>query len=94
MIEPEVQKMPFEISTGGGRFAGPLVDFLYAVQPKAEDLFRRHCLDTAQAEEILTATVQVLVWKWETVRNREAWLLAILDRKCRLVSGRSTENLP
>jgi hypothetical protein len=72
---------------GSGRSARPLADFLEGVRPKVERILRQYPLSTGQAEEILATTVYTLVWKWETVRNRESWLLAVLARKCRLVSG-------
>ena len=87
MVEPRSRLESTDTSACGRKLSGPLVEFLYAVQPKAEELFRRYEIDVAQAEEVLTATIQVLVWKWETVRNREAWLLAVLDRKCRLLAS-------
>lgn len=87
MVEPRRQKLSLDLSSGGHRPSGPLVDLLYAVQPKAEGLFRQYEIDVSDAEDILTTAIQVLVWKWETVRNREAWLLAVLERKCSLLVG-------
>lgn len=69
------------------RPAGPLVDFLRSVQPKVEEVLARHEVPEGQAEEILRSTLQILVWKWESVRNREAWLLAVLERKCSLLAA-------
>lgn len=72
---------------GEGRAAGPLVGFLARVRPKVEELLRAYRLPAATTEEIVAATLQTLVWKWEMVRDREAWLLAVLDRKCRLAAA-------
>lgn len=68
-----------------GRTAGPLAGFLARVRPQVEELLVRYRIPASAAEEILQATLQVLVWKWESVRNREAWLMAVMERKCRLV---------
>ena len=65
------------------RASGPLLDFLASVGPKADRLLASYRIEAAQAEAILLETLQVLVWKWETVRNREAWLLAVLEGRCR-----------
>jgi hypothetical protein len=72
-------------STSQGKAAMPLVDFLIAVRPKAEALLRGFGLTTAELEEILASTLQVLAWRWETVRDRETWLLAMLERRCKLL---------
>lgn len=67
-----------------GRVAGPFAGFLVRVRPRVEELLARHRLPAAEAEAILRSTLQVLVWKWESVRDREAWLMAVMERKCRL----------
>lgn len=72
----------------GGRAAGPLLDFLASAGPKAESLLASYRLPPAVTEEILAETLQALVWKWETVRDREAWLLAVLEGRCRAASSR------
>jgi hypothetical protein len=72
------------------RASGPLAEFLHRVGPKAERLLTSYRLGPAQAEKILSETLQVLVWKWEAVRDREAWLLAVLEGRCRSAGGRPT----
>jgi hypothetical protein len=37
---------------------------------------------------MLHETLRVLVWKWEAIRNREAYLTAVLERKCRAFASR------
>lgn len=61
-----------------------LTEFLLHVQPRVDLLLASHGVAGQEALELLEATVHVLVWKWESIRDREAWLLAILERKCRL----------
>lgn len=68
----------------GGR---PLGEFLTRVRPKIKRLLARYHIPELAAEQVLRETLQVLVWKWETVKNREAWLLAVLERKCILLVG-------
>lgn len=60
----------------------PFTRFLREVRPRVEEILDRSGLPAEQAEDLLSETLRVLVWKWETVRNREAWLLAVLERKC------------
>lgn len=74
-----------EALPGEGRTAGPLAGFLERVRPQVEELLVRYRVPASAAEEILQTTLQVLVWKWESVHNREAWLMAVMERKCRLV---------
>lgn len=69
-----------------GRVAGPLVGFLQRIRPGVEEMLARYQIPAAEAEEILRTTLQVLAWKWESVRDREAWLMAVMERKCRLAA--------
>ncbi len=62
--------------------SSPLVAFLLAVRPRAESMLRSFALTPAEADEALGSTLQILAWRWETVRDREAWLFAMLERRC------------
>jgi hypothetical protein len=89
----------FPLGAGGARplglrAAGPLSDFLASAGPKAERLLASFQLSASVAQEILSATLQVLVWKWETVRDREAWLLAVLEGRCRAAVSGPTSPAP
>ncbi len=64
------------------RTVGPLATLLRELRPSIEDLFLLHKVPAKVAERLLRETLQALAWKWEAVRNRQAWLLAILERKC------------
>ena len=70
------------------REGSPLPEFLLAVRPKAELVLSKYLLEAAVAEEILQGTLQTLAWKWESVRDREQWLLAVLEGRCRTISSR------
>jgi hypothetical protein len=76
---------------GDARAEGPLALFLRQVRPRVEELLGRYRVPEAAAAAMLHETLQVLVWKWETVRNREAWLTAVLERKCRTFASQSLE---
>lgn len=65
----------------------PLAELLRTAGPKAEGLFSLYRLAPQVVEALLRDTVETLVWKWETVRDREAWLLAVLQRKCEILSA-------
>ena len=67
------------------RTIGPLLTLLRELRPSMEDLFVVHKVPPTTAEPLLRETLQSLAWKWEVVRNRQAWLLAILERKCATV---------
>ena len=77
-------------SVAGRRAESPFAEFLRTVGPKAERLIGRYRLAPDAAEAVLRDTVETLVWKWETVRDRETWLLAVLQRKCEVLSSSST----
>ncbi len=64
------------------RTVGPLSTLLRELRLSMEDLFLLHKVPPTVAERLLRETLQALAWKWEAVRNRQAWLLAILERKC------------
>ena len=75
------------------RTIGPLEKLLCDLRPEIEDLFVLHSVPPEVAERILRETLQALAWKWEAVRNRQAWLLAILERKCACLAD-GTEQQP
>jgi hypothetical protein len=76
------------------RTIGPLEALLRELRPSIEDLFVLHAVPAPVAERLLRETLQTLAWKWEAVRNRQAWLLAILERKCVYASEVETERQP
>lgn len=75
---------------GEPRAAGPLAEFLEGIQPEVQQLILAYGLEPSEAEEILRGTLRTLVWKWESVRDRETWLLAVLARRCQQASALRT----
>ena len=66
--------------------SSPLLRLLRSSQHGLETIFRDHGVSPEAAEIVLREVLRTLVWKWETVRNREAWLLAVTDRRCASIS--------
>lgn len=73
--------------SGEPRPAGPLAEFLNGIQAEVEELILAYALEPSEAEEILRGALRTLVWKWESVRDRESWLLAVLARRCQQASA-------
>jgi hypothetical protein len=69
--------------------SGRLAEFLDSVKVRIEEIFVAHAVPAEAAADILSETLSILVWRWETIRNREAWLIAMVERKARLASGKS-----
>ncbi|HEX4952626.1 MAG TPA: hypothetical protein VF017_04425 [Thermoanaerobaculia bacterium] len=59
---------------------------------RIEEQFAAHGVAKSDAEAILAETLAVLVWRWETIRNREAWLIAMIERKVRMLSARANRD--
>lgn len=78
-------------SAAGGKAESPFVEFLRTVQPKATRLMEGYSLAPETASSVFHDTLETLVWKWETVRDRETWLLAVLQRKCELLARPAAE---
>lgn len=68
-----------------------LEDLLDRMQPRLRRILSRHRIPQ-DAEDLLQETFLILVTKWGTIRNPEAWLLATLSNRCiiywRKVRGR------
>ena len=76
--------------------------FLREMQPKLLGILRRSRIPPEDAEDILQETLLTLVYKWQEVRNPEAWLIGVLRKKCllywrscrrRIYEGVETETL-
>ncbi len=69
-----------------------LEDLLDRMQPRLRRILSRHRIPPQDAEDLLQETFLILVTKWGTIRNPEAWLLATLANRCiiywRKVRGR------
>jgi RNA polymerase sigma-70 factor (ECF subfamily) len=69
-----------------------LEELLDRMQPRLRRILARHRIPAQDAEDLLQETFLILVTKWGTIRNPEAWLLATLANRCiiywRKVRGR------
>lgn len=55
---------------------------LTAVRPHTRRVLSRYQIPTEDADDLLQETFVALVFKWRTIRNPEAWLLATLRNRC------------
>jgi RNA polymerase sigma factor (sigma-70 family) len=69
-----------------------LEELLDRMQPRLRRILSRHRIPAQDAEDLLQETFLILVTKWGTIHNPEAWLLATLANRCiiywRKVRGR------
>jgi RNA polymerase sigma factor (sigma-70 family) len=59
-----------------------LEDLLDRMQPRLRRVLSRYRIPSQDAEDVLQETFLILVTKWGTIRNTEAWLLATLSNRC------------
>lgn len=59
-----------------------LEDLLDRMQPRMRRVLSRFRIPSQDAEDVLQETFLILVTKWGTIRNTEAWLLATLSNRC------------
>jgi RNA polymerase sigma factor (sigma-70 family) len=59
-----------------------LEDLLDRMQPRMRRVLSRYRIPSQDAEDVLQETFLILVTKWGTIRNTEAWLLATLSNRC------------
>jgi RNA polymerase sigma factor (sigma-70 family) len=59
-----------------------LEDLLDRMQPRLRRVLARYRIPSQDAEDLLQETFLILVTKWGTIRNTEAWLLATLSNRC------------
>lgn len=81
-------------ASGRRRAVSPLDKLLCAVRPDLKDLFLLHGVSSVVAERLVAETLRALSWKWDEVRNRQDWLLTILDRKCSCLADQEKEQKP
>ena len=55
---------------------------LERLHPQATRLLARHRIPHEDAEDLLQETLFALVFKWEAIRNPEAWFLSTLRSRC------------
>jgi len=62
----------------------PLEGFLYRTRPRIKALFTYYRIPEQDTEDILQQALLALVYRYEKVRDPEAWLLGTLRNKCML----------
>lgn len=60
---------------------------LRRLRPRILEVLRSHRVPEEKAGEIVHDTFIALAVRWNRVGNREAWLLATLEARCRALSG-------
>lgn len=55
---------------------------LRRLHPRLRRILARHVIPAEDAEDLLQDTLFALVFKWEQIRNHEAWLLSTLRNRC------------
>ncbi len=61
-----------------------LEQFLHQVRPRLKALFARYRIPPQDTEDILQQAFLALIYQWEGIRDREAWLLGTLKNRCLL----------
>jgi RNA polymerase sigma factor (sigma-70 family) len=56
--------------------------FLKAMGPKMKRLLAANRIPIADAEDVLQQTLLALIYRWDTIRDPETWLLGTLRRHC------------
>ena len=59
-----------------------LEEILDRMQPRLKRILSRYRIPAQDAEDLLQETFLILVSKWGTIRNPDAWLLATLANRC------------
>jgi RNA polymerase sigma factor (sigma-70 family) len=60
----------------------PFEALLIRLRPEMKRILKRHAVPHEDAEDLLQDTFFNLVFKWDRIRNPEAWLLATLRNRC------------
>lgn len=76
------------------RHADPPVDaLLRRLQPQISKILGRNAIPGSDAEDLLQETLYALVFKWDSVRKPEAWLLSTLENRCSIYWRKRDESL-
>lgn len=59
-----------------------LEELLERIQPRLKRILSRYRIPAQDAEDLLQETFLIMVSKWGTIRNPDAWLLATLSNRC------------
>jgi len=60
----------------------PIGQLLRRLRPELEETLGAYRLDEREAEEVLSETLHMLIYRWDRIGNRDLWLLATLKRSC------------
>lgn len=71
----------------------PLGALLARMRPALERILSEHEIPDADSEDLLQETLFALVFKWDTIRKPEAWLLATLRNRCVIYRRMAEESL-
>jgi RNA polymerase sigma factor (sigma-70 family) len=71
----------------------PVEALLRRLEPKISKILARNAVPGADAEDLLQETLFALVFKWEGIRNPEAWLLSTLQNRCTIYWRKRNEDL-
>lgn len=71
----------------------PFEALLLRLQPQMARVLRSHTIPQQDAEDLLQEAFFTLVFKWDTIRNPEAWLLSTLRNRCLVYWRRRGEDL-
>jgi RNA polymerase sigma factor (sigma-70 family) len=71
----------------------PVEALLQRLRPEIAEVFSDQAIPSSDAEDLLQETLYALVFKWEGIRNPEAWLLSTLKNRCSIYRRNREENL-
>jgi RNA polymerase sigma factor (sigma-70 family) len=58
--------------------------FLYEIRPRLKALFARYRIPPQDTEDILQQALLALTYRWQGIRDPEAWLLGTVKNRCLL----------
>jgi predicted RNA polymerase sigma factor len=74
---PEIERRP-----EGSEPVESIAAVATALSLEIDELFARFGLSEEEAGELLREILLLAIYRWDTVENRETWLLATLRRAC------------
>lgn len=75
-----------------GPTEAPVDSLLRRLRPEITKILTRQAIPGSDAEDLLQEALVALVYKWDAVRNPEAWLLATLQSRCAIYWRRRRED--
>jgi hypothetical protein len=68
-----------------------LVELVESLQPELDPIYAAHCLTSAQAEAVLFESMTALGLRWHKIKDRRAWLLSRIERRCQALAAGENE---